>query len=100
MSEKGSKGRLFALYKLENHTCEGKRRLRKGKSEEEEKKKPWLVKPKKKLFDGIGPFDGNIFKNPARYTLAIYNVQISYVQPTTGEIHTIKKHMAGFYDSA
>ena len=61
-------------------TLTNKKERRKRKSEEENKKSNGFTLsfydgyfgdsfwPEKKLLDARGPFDGNVFKNPARYT--------------------------------
>ena len=72
MSEKASKSRFLKPEKLQNHTNEGKERRRR-------KRKATvallvfvtatlnIVFGRKKLLDGKGTFDDNVFKNLATY---------------------------------
>ena len=74
----------YARERLQNHSNEGKgkekKKERRRRSGKEEKKKKAMVALlvfimsyfgysfwSKKLLDGKGPFDDNVFKNPARY---------------------------------
>ena len=80
MSEKALKGGFLGPDKLRTHTNEGKgkekkkERARRKKRGEEKKAMVALlvftmaILEEKKLFDTIGPFGGNVFKNPVRHT--------------------------------
>ena len=77
LREKASKGRVFGADKLQNHTNEEKAKEKKKEGRGEEKKAMASLLlfimatseiGRKKLLDAKGPFGGNVFKNPARYT--------------------------------
>ena len=78
MSEKASKGRFLKPEKLQNHSNEGKGKEKtkeRGEGKEKKEKKSNgctlitatlnIVLGRKKLLDGKGTFDDNVFKNPA-----------------------------------
>ena len=83
LTEKASKGRFLKPENGSKITVTKEKERRKRKSEEirkggEEKKDNgctlsfynellWIVFGRKKLLDGKGPFDDNVFKKPARY---------------------------------
>ena len=83
LSEKTSKGRFLKPEKLQNHGNEGKGKEKKKERGDQERRRRKnkamvavlvviiatldIVFGRKKLLDGKGPFDDNVFKNPARY---------------------------------
>ena len=94
MSEKASKGRLFAPDNSGSKiTLTKEKERRKRKSEEEERRREksngctlsfysgylgdsqLVFCEKKPLLDAKGPFGGNLFKNPAKYTFVITLVE-------------------------
>ena len=74
-----AKRQVFVSDKPENHINEGQEK-KKSKSKEKERRE-------KKLLDGRGLFDSNVFKNSVRYICIVHEVRNKFVDCKTSPLY-------------